>query len=84
MRWMLGIGLALFGLLAGAGLSAAVVVLLPEHWRAAGLLGLTVLYGAAAACLYRRLMASLRDWQNLPATVDQLRKDHECLDKHLR
>jgi hypothetical protein len=44
---------------------------------------LTSLYGATAVCLYRRLTLLLRDWQNLPATLDQLRKDGACLEKTL-
>jgi len=34
-------------------------------------------------CLYRRLTRLLRDWQNLPATLDQLRKDRACLENIL-
>jgi len=47
------------------------------------LLTLTGLYGVAAVCLYRRLTGILRDWQNLPATLDQLKKDRACLEKTL-
>jgi len=72
-----------FGLLAGVALTGAIVVLLWEFSRMAALLGLTVLYGATAAWLYRRLTLLLRNWQNLPATLDQLRKDRACLEKHL-
>jgi hypothetical protein len=49
----------------------------------AALLALTCLYGAAAACLYQRLMLLLRDWQSFPATLDQLRKDRACLGNNL-
>ena len=80
---LLALGAATFGLLAGMALTAATVVLLWELSRAAALLVLTGLYGAAAVCLYRRLKRLLRDWQNLPATLDQLRKDRACLEKHL-
>jgi hypothetical protein len=44
---------------------------------------LTGLYGGTAVWLYRRLSLLLRDWQNLPATFDQLRKDRACLEKNL-
>jgi uncharacterized membrane protein YqjE len=80
---LLALGLAAFGLLAGVALTGAIVVLLWEHWPVATLLVLTALYGTTAACFYRRLTRLLRDWQNLPATLDQLRKDRACLEKHL-
>ncbi len=80
---LLALGVATFGLLAGAALTGAIVVLFWELSPVAALLALTGLYGAAAVCLYRRLTLLLRDWQNLPATLDQLRKDRACLEKNL-
>jgi uncharacterized membrane protein YqjE len=80
---LLALGVAAFGLLTGVALTGSIVVLLWELSRAAALLVLTGLYGAAAVCLYRRLTRLLRDWQNLPATLDQLRKDRACLEKYL-
>ena len=80
---LLALGVAAFGLLAGVALTGAIVVLLWELSRVAALLVLTSLYGATAVLLYRRLTLLLRDWQNLPATLDQLRKDRACLEKHL-
>lgn len=80
---LLALGAATFGLLAGVALTGAIVVLLWELSRVAALLVLASLYGAAAVCLYRRLTLLLRDWQNLPATLDQLRKDRVCLENHL-
>jgi uncharacterized membrane protein YqjE len=47
------------------------------------LLTLAVLYGAAAVCLCRQLARLLRDWETLPASLDQLRKDRACLEKTL-
>ena len=79
---LLALGVAAFGLLAGAALTGAIVVLLWELSRVVALLLLTCLYGATAVCLYRRLMLLLRDWQSLPATLDQLRKDRACLEKN--
>jgi len=80
---LLALGAAAFGLLAGITLTALVVVLFWDcsHWAA--LLILTVLYGAAGAFLCRRLARLLRDWQTLPASLDQLRKDRACLGKIL-
>jgi uncharacterized membrane protein YqjE len=80
---LLALGVAAFGLLAGVALTGAIVVLLWEVSRVAALLVLTCVYGVTAVCFYRRLTLLLRDWQNLPATLDQLRKDRACLEKNL-
>lgn len=80
---LLALGVAAFGLLAGVALTGAIVVWLWECSRVAALLALTGLYGATAVCLYRRLTRLLRDWQNLPATREQLRKDRACLERNL-
>jgi len=81
--FLLALGVAAFGLLAGLTLTAAIVVLLGQYSPFAVLLTLTGLYGVAAVCLYRRLTLLLRDWQTLSATLDQLRKDRACLEKML-
>jgi uncharacterized membrane protein YqjE len=81
--FLLALGAAAFGLLAGLTLTAAIVVLLWQYSPFAVLLTLTGLYGVAAVCLYRRLTLLLRDWQTLSATLDQLRKDRACLEKTL-
>mgnify|MGYP001495187119 CR=1 FL=1 len=80
---LLALGVAAFGLLAGVTLTGAIVFLLWKLSPVAALLALSGLYGATAVCLYRRLTLLLRDWQNLPATLDQLRKDRACLEKNL-
>jgi uncharacterized membrane protein YqjE len=80
---LLALGAAAFGLLAGFTLTAAIAVLLWSWSPVAVLLILSGLYGAAAVFLYRRLTALLRDWKNLPATLEQLRKDCACLEKNL-
>jgi uncharacterized membrane protein YqjE len=80
--FLLALGVAVFGLLAGLTLTAAIVVLLWAY-PVAVLLTLTGLYGAAGVCLWRRLTLFLRDWQTLSATLDQLRKDRACLEKML-
>lgn len=79
----LALGVAAFGLLASLALSAAVVVWL-WPWSPVGvLLILTGLYAAAGSFLYWRLTGLLRHWQTLSASLDQLRKDRECLEKLL-
>ena len=80
---LLALGVVALGLLTGITLTGAIVVLLWELSRVAALLALTGLYGATAVCLYRRLTLLLRNWESLPATVEQLQKDRACLEKHL-
>ena len=80
---LLSLGAAVFGLLAGLTLTATIVVLLWACSPWATLLTLTVIYGAGGFHLYRRLTQLLRDWQTLPATLDQIRKDRACLEKIL-
>ena len=81
--FLLALGVAAFGLLAGLTLTAAIVVLFWAWSPVSVLLILTGLYGAAGVCLYRRLTGLLRDWQTLSASLDQLRKDRACLEKIL-
>jgi uncharacterized membrane protein YqjE len=81
--FFLALGVATFGLLAGIVLTGTIVVLLWAISPVAVLLALTGLYLAVAVFLYRRLTVLLRDWKNLPATLDQLRKDFACLEKIL-
>jgi len=80
---VLALGAATLGLLAGIALTGMVVVLFWSYSPVSVLLALSLLYGVAAGLLYRRLTVLLRDWQNLPATLDQLRKDRACLEKIL-
>jgi uncharacterized membrane protein YqjE len=80
---LLALGAAIFGLLAGVGLTAVIAVALWQQSPIAALLILTALYTATAAFLYTRLARLQRDWQTLPITLDQLRKDRECLEKKL-
>ena len=81
--FLLALGVAAFGLLAGITLTAAIAVLL-WTWSPLGVLAiLTILYAVAGFCLYQRLNGLLRDWQTLSASLEQLRKDRECLEKLL-
>jgi uncharacterized membrane protein YqjE len=77
------LAVAAFGLLAGMTLTAAIVVLL-WAWSPWGvLLILTCLYGAAGGYAWWRLTELLQNWQTMPASLEQLRKDGECLKKIL-
>jgi len=81
--FLMALAVAVLGLLAAMTLTAAIVFLLWDYKPWVVLLTLTVLYGAFAYCLCRRLTKLLHDWQTLPASLDQLRKDRACLDKIL-
>jgi uncharacterized membrane protein YqjE len=81
--FLLALGVAAFGLLAGIALTAAIAVLLWAYSPAAVLLVLAGIYAAAGFFLYQRLTGLLRNWQTLSASLDQLRKDRECLEKIL-
>jgi uncharacterized membrane protein YqjE len=80
---LLALGVAALGLLAGMTLTAVIVVLF-WAWSPVGVLViLTCLYGAAGVYAWWRLDGLLRTWQTLPASLEQLRKDGECLKKIL-
>jgi uncharacterized membrane protein YqjE len=81
--FLLALGVAAFGLLAGMAFTAFIAVWLWTWSPVAVLLILTGLYGTGAALLYWRLTGLLRDWQTLSATLDQLRKDRAGLEKIL-
>jgi len=81
--FLLALGVAAFGLLAGMTLTALIIVW-GWAWSPVGvLLILTGLYGAVGVFLYRRLTGVMRDWQTLAASLDQLRKDRVCLENIL-
>jgi len=81
--FLLALGVAAFGLLAGATLTAGIAVLL-WSWSPVGVLFiLTAIYTGAGLFLHCRLTGLLRDWQTLSASLDQLRKDREALEKFL-
>lgn len=70
---LLALGVAVFGFLAGVALTVALVVLLT----------LTVFYSTTSVFLYRRFAVLQRNWETLPATLDQLRKDRACVENYL-
>jgi uncharacterized membrane protein YqjE len=77
---LLALGVAAFGLLAAMAMSAVLVAVLWEVSRVAAFLGLAGIHGAVAFLLYRRLALTLRDWESLPETLGQLRKDRACME----
>ena len=81
--FLLALGVAAFGLLAGMTLTALIIVWLWVWSPVGALLILTGLYGAVGIFLYRRLVGLLHNWQTLSASLDQLRKDRLCLENLL-
>ena len=79
----LALGAGVFGLLAGMTLTAVIVVAFWQQSPVATLLILTALYVAAAAVLYARFVRLQHDWQTFSGTLEQLKKDRECLEKNL-
>ena len=80
---LLALAAATMGLLAGVAFTALIVVLFWNQSPVSVLLALIVVYAATAVFLHHRLSILLRDWKNLPATLDQLRKDRACLEQNL-
>lgn len=76
---LLALCAAAFGLLAGVALTVVIAVALWEHSPIIALLVLTLLYLGAAVFFYARLVRLQRDWQTLPETLEQLKKDRACL-----
>lgn len=74
---------AVFSLLAGIAITLIVAVAFWDNHPAIALLVLTVIYVTVAVIFYVRLMQLQRDWQMLPTTIEQLKKDRECLEKQL-
>lgn len=81
--FFLALAVAVLGLLAGLALSVAIVIWWWPSSPVVVLLALTGTFGIAAAALAWRLRIWTRDWQTLAATLDQLRKDRDCLDELL-
>ena len=79
----LALSVAAFGFLALLALNIAIVILLWSYSPVMVLFILSGLYALTAICLYQRLSSQLHNWQMLSATLDQLRKDRECLEKNL-
>ena len=80
---LLALCTAVFGLLAGVTLTVVIAVALWEHSHIIALLVLGVIYTIAAMVFYGRLFRLQRDWQTLPGTLEQLKKDRQCLEKTL-
>ena len=77
----LGVGIAVFVLLAVMALSALIIVACWK-WSPIGALAILVaLYGGIAAYCFAQLVRLRKNWQTFSATLDEMRKDRECLDR---
>jgi len=72
-----------FSLLAGITITIIVMLAFWDHYPVIALLVLATIYIGVAALFYAKIMQLRRDWQTLPATIEQLKKDRECFEKEL-
>ncbi len=79
----LGIGAAVFALLGGIAVTVVIAIVLWDHSPVIAMLVLALFYLTVAWLFYQRLVRLQKNWQTLPATLDQLKKDRECLEKIL-
>ncbi|MGH7950390.1 MAG: phage holin family protein [Limisphaerales bacterium] len=78
----LAMAAAVFSLLAGLTLTLIVMVV---FWTSHPIVALIVtggIYAVAAAILFVRLAQLHRDWKSFADTLEQLKKDRECLLKN--
>jgi uncharacterized membrane protein YqjE len=78
---LLALCTAVFSLLAGVTLTVVIALALWEHSHILALLVLGAIYTIAAVAFYGRLFRLQRDWETLPGTLEQLKKDRQCLEK---
>jgi len=79
----MAVGITVFTSLAGVAITVLVAVAFWWSHPIIALASLTALYVAAGAFLLARLARMQREWQTFPDTLEQLRKDRECLKKAL-
>lgn len=77
---MLALGATIFAVLAGVALTVALAVALWNYSPVEAMLAMAAIYLVAGGLLFYRLAKLRKEWQTLPATLDQLKKDRECLD----
>jgi uncharacterized membrane protein YqjE len=79
----LAVAIGIFGLLACIALTAVIAVAFWDDSPVMALLILSGIYATAGVLCYIFLLRLKKDWQTLPATLEQLKKDRECLGKTL-
>lgn len=75
---------AVFALLAGVAASIAIAVACWQWSPLAALLILAAIYTVGAGIAFWKVDHIRREWRTLPSTLDELRKDRECLEKNLK
>jgi len=75
----LAVAAAAFGVLGGFALTFALAVLLWDHGAVAVLFVVAAVCAGFTTLLVSRILRWQRDYPMFAATVDQLRKDRECL-----
>jgi uncharacterized membrane protein YqjE len=78
----LTMGIAVFVLLMGVALTILISLSCWQWSPAAALSILVMVYGGMAGFLYAQLVRLRREWQSFSATLNELRKDRECLEKN--
>jgi uncharacterized membrane protein YqjE len=72
-----------FGLLTGIVITLIIIKLFWEHSPLTAMIVLAAVYALSGLICSLKLRQLQKDWQTLPATIEQLKKDRECLEKHL-
>jgi len=80
---LLGLGIAVLGFLITVTITGALVMSLWAWSPVGAFLAVGGGYALLAFLLYLRMMALLRRSKILPATLEQFRKDQECLKNNL-
>jgi uncharacterized membrane protein YqjE len=79
-----GVGIAVFVMLACMTLTALITVACWQWSPVAVLSILFVVYSGIAGFFYWQLKRLQRNWQIFSDTLNELRKDHECLERDLK
>ncbi len=80
---LLSLAAAVFGLLAGIAATVAIAIFFWDRSPLAAMLVLVAVYAGGAVWFYALVLNVQRTWETLPGTIDQLRKDRECLERRL-
>ncbi|HAM71408.1 MAG TPA: hypothetical protein DCM86_07170 [Verrucomicrobiales bacterium] len=81
---LIALGVAACALLSDMALSAAVVLWCWNLSPVCVLTGVALAHALLGLWLYRKLAHGLQHWEALPETLEQLRKDRQCLDQSLQ